>query len=98
MKKLKIFISSVQKEFAKERQMLFEYLNSDPLLGLFFEPFLFENLPAADQRADAVYIKEVAECDIYLGLFGNSYGFENAEGISSPNGSLTKRPGCIKHD
>ena len=62
--------------------MLFEYLNSDPLLGLFFEPFLFENLPAADQRADAVYIKEVAECDIYLGLFGNSYGFENAEGIS----------------
>jgi len=82
MKKLKVFISSVQKEFARERQNLFEYLNSDPLLGLFFEPFLFENLPAADQRADAVYIKEVAECDIYLGLFGASYGFEDAEGIS----------------
>jgi len=82
MRKLKIFISSVQKEFAHERQNLFEYLNSDPLLGLFFEPFLFENLPAADQRADAVYIKEVAECDIYLGLFGTSYGFEDAEGVS----------------
>ena len=82
MKKLKIFISSVQKEFSRERQNIFEYLNSDPLLGLFFEPFLFENLPAADQRSDAVYIKEVAECDIYLGLFGASYGFEDAGGIS----------------
>ena len=82
MKKLKVFISSVQKEFARERQNLLEYLNSDPLLGLFFEPFLFENLPAADQRADAVYIKEVAECDIYLGLFGAIYGFEDAGGIS----------------
>jgi ATP-dependent DNA helicase RecG len=82
MKKLKVFISSVQKEFAKERQSLFTYLHSDPLLGLFFEPFLFENLPAKDQRADAVYLKEVDECDIYLGLFGVSYGFEDTEGIS----------------
>ncbi len=38
MSKKKIFISSVQKEFATERQMLFNYLHSDALLGLFFEP------------------------------------------------------------
>ena len=82
MRKLKIFISSVQKEFALERQSLFEYLHSDPLLGLFFEPFLFENLSAADQRADAVYINEVAKCDIYIGLFGSQYGFEDTDGIS----------------
>lgn len=54
MTKQKVFISSVQTEFAQERQNLFAYLHSDPLLGLFFEPFLFENLPAADQRVDAV--------------------------------------------
>ena len=82
MKKLKVFISSVQSEFARERQSLFDYLHSDPLLGLFFEPFLFERLPAFDQRADSVYINEVAACDIYLGLFGIKYGFEDSQGIS----------------
>lgn len=82
MKKLKVFISSVQAEFARERQNLFDYLHSDPLLGLFFEPFLFERLPASDQRADSVYINEVGKCDIYIGLFGVKYGFEDAEGIS----------------
>jgi len=82
MNKLKVFISSVQTEFARERENLFDYLHSDPLLGLFFEPFLFEKLPATDQRADSVYINEVDRCDIYLGLFGAKYGFEDAEGIS----------------
>lgn len=46
MKKLKIFISSFQAEFTQEREDLFEYLHSDPLLGLFFEPYLFEKSPA----------------------------------------------------
>jgi len=55
MAKIKIFISSVQNEFTEERQGLFRYLHSDPFLGLFFEPFLFENLPAKDQQVDAVY-------------------------------------------
>ena len=82
MKKLKVFISSVQKEFADERQQLFTYLNSDPLLGLFIEPFLFEKLPAASQRTDTVYISEVAKCDVYIGLFGCEYGFEDTGGIS----------------
>ena len=40
MQKLKVFISSVQSEFARERQGLFDYLHSDKLLGLFFEPFI----------------------------------------------------------
>ena len=33
MKKKKIFISSVQKEFKKERAMLFDYITSGPLLA-----------------------------------------------------------------
>lgn len=82
MTKKKIFISSVQKEFAKERQMLFTYLHSDALLGLFFEPFLFENLPATDQKTDTAYIREVSKSDIYLGLFGSEYGYENRDGVS----------------
>jgi len=82
MPKTKIFISSVQVEFALERQALHDYILVDPLLGRFFEPFLFEHLPAVDQRADTLYLKEVAQCTIYLGLFGKSYGFEDAEGVS----------------
>ncbi len=82
MKQIKIFISSVQTEFAEERKALHEYLSSDPLLGMFFEPFLFEFLPALDQRADQVYLTEVERSDIYLGLLGRDYGFENSDGVS----------------
>ena len=79
---MKIFISSVQKEFATERKALAEYLSGDPLLRRFFECFLFEDQPAADQRADQCYLDEVDRCDIYLGIFGNDYGREDAEGLS----------------
>lgn len=82
MAKKKIFISSVQSEFPAERKALYEYICADPLLGKFFEPFLFELLPATDRAADAVYLMEVQFSDIYLGLFGKEYGFENKEGIS----------------
>ena len=41
---LRVFISSVQNEFARERQMLYDYLLMDALLGRFFEPFIFEKL------------------------------------------------------
>jgi hypothetical protein len=34
LRKLKVFISSVQSEFAEERQMLFEYLMQDALLAM----------------------------------------------------------------
>lgn len=39
MKRIKIFISSVQREFAEERAMLCHYIRTDVLLGKFFEPF-----------------------------------------------------------
>ena len=80
---LRLFISSVQKEFALERAALRDYLRGDPLLRRFFEPFLFEDVPAADRRADDVYLDEVARCDVYLGLFGENYGAENTAGLSA---------------
>lgn len=82
MVKRKIFISSVQGEFFKERKTLWEYLMSDPLLGLFFEPFAFEQLPAVDRSAKEVYLKELEKCDIYLGILGKDYGYEDQQGIS----------------
>jgi ATP-dependent DNA helicase RecG len=77
-----IFVSSVQKELPTERRVLKRYVHNDPLLSRFFEVFLFEDTPAADRRADQVYLAEVDRCAIYCGLFGNEYGFENAAGVS----------------
>jgi len=82
MQRKKVFISSVQSEFAEERQLLFEYLTSDALLGKFFEPFIFENIPAIAATPSSVFLQEVEHCDIYIGLFGEKYGFEDEEGIS----------------
>lgn len=82
MKRIKIFISSVQGEFAQERAMLSQYIRTDALLGKFFEPFIFEEVPANEYLASHVYLKEVELSDIYLGIFGNKYGYEDEEGIS----------------
>ena len=80
--KQSIFISSVQKELAEERRALKSYILGDALLGRFFDVFLFEDMPAADRRADKVYLDQVDRCDVYLGLLGNEYGYEDAEGVS----------------
>ncbi len=79
---IRIFISSVQREFAREREHLRDYLRSDPLLRRFFEVFLFEDAPAADRRPDEVYLDEVDRCDIYVGLFGREYGYQDEVGVS----------------
>ncbi len=82
MNKKKIFISSVQTEFREERQALVAYIRQDAMLGRYFEPFIFEEQPAQDQSVQRAYLDEVTNSDIYLGLFGESYGCEDAEGIS----------------
>ena len=82
MRRIKIFISSVQSEFSKERAMLCHYIRTDVLLGKFFEPFIFEEVPANEYPISHVYLNEVKLCDIYLGLYGNLYGYEDAEGVS----------------
>jgi len=81
---MRIFISSVQKEFAAERRALADYLSGDPLLRRFFDTFRFESdVSASDRRPDAIYLDEVRNCDLYLGLFGDDYGWENKDGLST---------------
>ena len=82
MNPLRIFISSVQREFADERQVLRNFLRDDPLMRKFFDVFLFEDVPASDRRPDALYLNEVEQSDLYVGLFGDDYGFEDKIGIS----------------
>jgi hypothetical protein len=77
-----IFVSSVQKEFAEERKAIKAFVSGDHLLRRFFNVFLFEDLPAEDRRPDDAYIERVERCSIYLGLYGDSYGSEGADGLS----------------
>lgn len=77
-----VFISSAQKEFASERRAIKDFIQNDPLLRRFFEVFLFEDLPAQDRRPDNAYLAEAGRSDIYVGLFGDEYGFEDGDGLS----------------
>ena len=78
----RIFISSVQKELAKERQAIRDFVRGDALLRRFFDVFLFEDLSASDRRADEVYLDQVGRCAIYVGLFAQEYGHEDSAGLS----------------
>ena len=82
MADIKVFISSVQKEFARERRLLCDYIRTDGLLGRFFVPFIFEDMPASEVSAQKAYLTQAAECHIYLGILGTQYGYEDEEGIS----------------
>ena len=82
MARLKIFISSVQHEFTEERKALSRHFSTDALLSSFFEAVLFEELPAACQAPDKVYVEEVEQSQVYLLLVGKDYGYEDAEGVS----------------
>lgn len=78
----KLFISSVQSEFQDERRALVAYIRQDAMLSRYFEPYIFEESPAQDCSAQRAYLDEVTASDIYLGLFGERYGYEDAEGVS----------------
>ena len=81
--KLKVFISSVQKELAAERRAVKDFITHDPLLSRFIsDVFLFEDIPAGDRKPDDIYLGEVEKCDIYLAILGNEYGWKNEAGRS----------------
>jgi ATP-dependent DNA helicase RecG len=78
-----IFVSSVQKELQAERYAVRDFVHGSDLLRLFFRVFLFEDLPPADRKPDDVYLEQVKVSPIYLGIFGNEYGREDMDGLSS---------------
>ena len=80
--RMRLFISSVQKELKMERRAVKDFVEGDALLCRYFSVFLFEDLPATDRRADDVYLEEVERSDVYIGLFANEYGTEDHEGLS----------------
>ncbi|MDR1407029.1 MAG: DUF4062 domain-containing protein, partial [Tannerella sp.] len=85
----KIFISSVQREFAEERRLLANYLQKDTLLQKFFDIFVFEDIPAKDQSPEQTYFNEVKHCDIYLAILGKEFGYEFEDGTSPTQREFT---------
>ena len=71
---LRVFISSVQSEFAEERRNLRDFIRSDATLSRYFDVFLFEDQPAHG----------IAECfedgHSALGVVGNG-GVEGDRGF-----------------
>ena len=82
MPKYKVFISSVQSEFAQERQLLFDFICNDELLGQYFEPFIFEQIAAQDTNPQQLYLAEASSSQIYLLLMGLHYGNAGSEELS----------------
>ena len=82
MERINIFISSVQKEFSQERTWICNYIRHDAMLSRFFDPFIFEELPANDLSAQQAYLSEVNHCNIYMALLGQSYGIVDDNDVS----------------
>ncbi len=81
--KYRIFISSVQDEFAAERRGLKEYLLKDALLREYVEDvFIFEDVPAERRQPGAVYVSAVECADIFIGLYGCRFGYVFPDGTS----------------
>jgi hypothetical protein len=62
--------------------MLYDYIRQDTLLGKFFEPFIFEKTAATNKSTQNIYLDKVKDCNIYLGIYGETYGNEDEEGVS----------------
>lgn len=82
MPKYKVFISSVQSEFSQERQLVFDFIRNDELMGQYFEPFIFEQIAAQDANPRQLYLDEASSCQVYLLLIGKRYGNILPDGVS----------------
>jgi predicted HTH transcriptional regulator len=75
--KLRVFISSVQKELEEERMQLRILLTSDPFLLRYTVPKLFEKYPAPLRPDKKAYLKLLEKCQLYVLLIGKEYGSDS---------------------
>jgi ATP-dependent DNA helicase RecG len=78
----KIFVSGNQSELNSERFAVKEVINNNPVFKRFFDVFLFEEVPASRQRPDFIYLEEVKDSEIFIGILGKKYGNVYEEGLS----------------
>ncbi|MDA8125384.1 MAG: DUF4062 domain-containing protein [Deltaproteobacteria bacterium] len=82
MIKLRIFVSSVQKELADERRAVKALVTSDPFLDEHFVSILYEDEPSMLKPAPQGYLNDLAKCQFYLVIIGSEYG-KRFKGLSA---------------
>ena len=81
MTKLRVFISSVQKELENERLAVLSHISTDPFLQVHCEPVLYEFEPASPENAANECLELLNKCDICLTIIWKEYGYA-VDGIS----------------
>ena len=74
MKRFRLFVSCLEAEFRDERRMLEEQVRGNPVLGRCFTVSLVERPCAADSAPSPVRRDALDECDLFVALFGATYG------------------------
>lgn len=83
MIRLKVFISSVQKELKDERLAVGSILATDPFLSETTVPRIFEEYPAPLRPNKYAYLELLRTCQVYLLIMAKEYGDEIEEGLSA---------------
>ncbi len=74
MKKLRLFVSSVQKELEIERVAVAGWVSADPQLSEHCEVVLYDKQPLTGKRISKPYLKCLETCQIYLLILDCEYG------------------------
>jgi predicted HTH transcriptional regulator len=72
--KLRVFISSVQKELEVERVFVSGMVSTDSELSSLCDIVLFEKEPLSGKKAAKPYLRCLAGCDVYVLILGREYG------------------------
>jgi len=72
-RKLKVFVSSAQKELEAERLALLALLTTDPFLKDHVEPILFERLPPPTRPVGKPYLDALKQCQVYVLMLDRDY-------------------------
>lgn len=91
MKKLRIFVSSVQKELEIERVAVAGWVSAEPQLSELREVVLFEKEPLSGRRIAKPYLECLKSCQIYLLILDCEYG-------NPPDFSATHEEYCFARD
>ncbi|MDO8545520.1 MAG: ATP-binding protein [Opitutaceae bacterium] len=81
MRKLRVFVSSVQKELELERAAVATVISTDPFLQKHCDPLLFEQEPPPPHPAPRPYLEALRSSQIYVLIIAHEYG--------APDGDLS---------
>ena len=83
MIRLKVFISSVQKELRAERIAIGSFLSTDDFLRECITPRIFEDYPQPLRPNPKAYLDLLRQCQVYLLIIGSEYGVDAGGGLSA---------------